>query len=256
MMDSPPPFSHRAFGPDELRSNIKQIYSEATVAELCSTHGINEPGHVTALWDFLSFAATVYLGNKAARDDRPRPGETKSKLAVIEKLARELRSELDGLGPQADYLLWSPEQWISTLPITDPVIKTEFGLTVVREEIDERTHRLLYLERADILESLDVLENYARHGIGRLPTDKGSRPPLSSALLIWMTNAQSFWEGVLGRQFTRGMHGSEGVTKASRFCIDALRPLAPKVKRAAIDTAMKRVIKQKPKRVGPNPLAK
>jgi hypothetical protein len=47
MMASPPPFFHRAFGPDELRSEIKQIYSDATVAERCSTHGINEPAHVT-----------------------------------------------------------------------------------------------------------------------------------------------------------------------------------------------------------------
>jgi hypothetical protein len=56
------------------------------------------------------------------------------------------------------------------------VTQTEFGLTVIRQEIDERTYRLRYLERNEILEAIDVLGNYARHGASRLPEDEGSRP--------------------------------------------------------------------------------
>jgi hypothetical protein len=199
---------------------------------------------------FLAFAASVYFHHKVAREDRPRSGVTKSKLETIDQLAHKLRTELNSLEPDADHLLWLPERRIGSRPITDDVTQTEFGLTVIRQEIDERTYRLRYLERNEILEAIDVLGNYARHGASRLPEDEGSRPRTSDALWIWMTNAHAFWVQILGRPFRRGIHQQEGITPASQFFIAAIKPLAPDTKASAIDNAMGRLIRQERNRAG------
>src|SRR6266478_2861461 len=81
-----PRIFHRSFGTETGPSDIREIYSEACVAQLCSGHRIAEPGHVAALWDFLAFAASAYFVSKLGKYDRPRPPEIAAQLVTIAEL--------------------------------------------------------------------------------------------------------------------------------------------------------------------------
>lgn len=235
------------------RGDIREIYSDAVVDRLCAEYQIKSDMQIKALWNFLTFGATIYLFENA-RHRRPTRGQVRSQLAEVAALARKLSLALAGLHAEANAALWSPEQYID-YRITEPTSTTEFGLTVRRQQTGEGTFQLHYLGHAEIIEAVSALANYASHSAKQLPKDR-SGAKSDFALWMWVVNAQAFWREQLGRRFTYERHGAEPVSEAFRFCWDAIHPLDPDVPLSAVGSTMRKAIKFERRRTGKNPFEK
>jgi hypothetical protein len=242
---------HHSFGIEDgqERGDIREIYPEVLVERLCKDHGIRREREVAALWDFLSFGATIYFVHKTGRDTRPPTAPARKQLTEIAGLAQKLSAKLAKLDERTRDRLWAPEHYIGI--VTEAVGKTEHGLTIQREDLDDRSYRLFYLERADITEAVSVLGNYARYAAERLPPDKRGAKS-SFGLWMWVANAQSFWTKQLARSFTYDRHGSDAISPAFRFCRDALAPQAPDVPLSILGTMMRKAITLERRRTGKN----
>ncbi len=93
----------------------------------------------------------------------------------------------------------------------------------------------------EILEALEIAQNLARFALAHVAQQKGrGGAPRAITLRNWVANMQTLWAQHFGERFTYSEEN--GGSRALLFCLDVMTPLDPKVKPAAIGTAMRTMI--------------
>ncbi len=237
--DDTPIFFHPTFGPIDQMADIKTIYDDGCVQRLCRAYRIEDESQVASLWDFLKFAASVYVRERANQESiNAAPSVTD--LAKIEKLARSLSASLDALDRKTESALWLGDTLFSLRAYRPE--KRQGGAWDESKMSDDKWLRER-LSKSDILSSVGLIASYAQHAIESLPKSVGGRPS-DYPLWMWAVNAESFWKRSLGRKFTLDSHEGGPISPAARFCRDVLQPLAPDVEYKSLAYMMREIVRR------------
>jgi hypothetical protein len=227
-----------------------EVYSARDIEQLAKTFKIDSAQHAI-LKDGLESAGNIYRTYKINHDDIPGSAEVKAALDEIETLATKLKDRLKNLDDVTAWRFWRPEIEVSDLVSHSEVIRTSYGHSIERITISEGDRLVIRLEPEHLLESLEIITNYAKSAHNAVPIDKGGRPE-SEALRIWMINIRNLWTDHLGRRFTRAIDQGIPTSEAANFCIVAFRNIEPKAPPSRVTNAMRKVIRAENDRKGKN----
>jgi hypothetical protein len=221
----------------------ESFFTSDDISELAQTYGIEGEELLAKVTKHLEVSAQVYWGHKLKWDDIPRMSQIKAAVLEIGALVNDLHWRMENMNEVTGNWFWQPENEVHLLAF-HPIKKateSRFGHKITRDQIGPDTEVVHYLERDDHLESLTILKNYCRDALERIPDDKGGRST-SYGFRLWIINMKALWEKILGRRFTQSFHNGEPISDASRFCVDATKPVDPEITSTAIQGMMRKVI--------------
>ena len=231
------------------KAEAARYYTSEVINALASDFCIDGPEQIERFVDCLQFAARAYQNLKSEEDKRLRPKFILLQLQDVANLSAELKTKLDFLSPETQEILWRQGTLkFRAIPLLEVGLNYgPMGETIVHRKIDPDTHEFRFLNRDDIREAVELINNYARTALDNMSRDDGGLVP-SEALSLWVSNMQEFWTNVLGRKFA--YNPSKRDTDATRFCREALKFLDPDVTATALSTAMRKAIKSAGTRMG------
>ncbi|SDE64713.1 hypothetical protein [Rhodospira trueperi] len=190
----------------------------------------------------LEMSADIYHAYRNNMDTAPRPAEKRVALEEISNLAARLRECLDEIDDFTGAMFWASEIQTTQAALLTDAETTEFGHQISRHKSSDGSE-VIWWENRDVLRrSLDVIGRYADAALDRLPTDQGG-PTQLEGLRMWAANMRNLWENILCRRFTVDYEGSDPVSDAAAFCVDALQSVDPDVRSSSVITALRKTVK-------------
>jgi len=220
-------------------------YTREFISNLAKTFGISRKAEVTKLRKALRLAAWVYLNQKDDERHEIKIHDLNIELKKIDKCAERLKKTLQRLPDPVEDLYWAPLRFIPVEYYLNSEATTFLDYPIARHSIGPDALSIDFPNEIKIKNTVELISNLARHALKRNQPDKGGRPT-SNALRMWVINMQHLWEKVLRRRFTFRQHQGTPVSKAFRFCQQALHVLDPSVTTTVLGTAMRNVIKNTP----------
>jgi len=218
---------------------ILKCYTPNFISELAQKLDIQELSEIELLRNFLFNAAIHYLTIRDKISSKIPSSKIRAQILSIRNLTKELNLKLSELSGPADELIWTPQRHLRVIPFDDTNSKSPFGHTITRDRTGN-IETINYLKENQIKEAIEILQNLAEYALPY--RNKGGRPK-AEAILIWVFNAQRFWEITLGRKFTHSSINNISKSMSYMFCLEALYTLDPAIKPKALVTAMRDVIR-------------
>lgn len=192
--------------------------------------------------------AHVRIRNKTLIEDRPRMKATKKTLGKVKAQAKKLADTIDGLNEIEKTWLWKGQNEVRNFHKNVPELEEHeqarieiMGSPIKLEGLKNRGYKSVIMDEEDIRAALNVIQNFAQHGMDGLPkSHDGRKKPHGLRMLI--LNIQIYWMDTLGRPFTFDEHNSEGLTEAYEFCRDISQALDPSITTAQIKWQMRKII--------------
>lgn len=248
-LDGLPPHYVPGFYAGGLARDISEIYPASIFEQLWRDHKIGEPKH-PALWDFLRFAASVYFFEVTTEEIRVPAHFARDRFSSIAANARTILKDIEFLDSRFR-LAVAREAGQAAIDALSIAIRPQTYFSGAEGIEMTPPVPIREITAAQLTHALEMVAYTAERHVERFKKDDGGRAT-DRALDIWISNAQSFWTVSLGRRFTYDAQaGKEGHTAAFRFCSDALRPLAPEISASMLSTAMRKIIKGKPRKNAP-----
>ncbi len=225
--------------------NADEIYTDEVIAKIAADFDIRDPKLITELRSVLIVAAKTYIAGLTHPTERGRLKNLKRTFHKLENTLCALDVMLAAMSDEERSRLWDDHWGEGEMP--DFVYQQYPTIFIPKEFADEQAF-LATLAR------LIARTGSMHDGLSRTKDVGGA--PQDVALLDWVARLREFWINRLGRKFTysairnalRSPAGSvqnETVPKshAYKFCETAIKPLVPNIRRDALSTAVREVIK-------------